>query len=417
MIGFVFVPLLIAYLKPTKYGIWITLSSLITWVGFFDLGLGHGLRNRLAESLAKDDYVLGRTFVSTTYALISMIMFGIFAVYNAINPFLHWNKILNTSNSDVSPKELSLLAYFVITFFCFRFIFQLITTILKADQRSALASVFDLAAKILSLLAILIIIKISYNDLLLVGIAISVAPVIILLVSNIYFFNGRYAKLCPSLKFVNFKMIPSILTLGLKFFFIQLSILVLYQTNAIIISNLFGPENVTPYSVTLTLFSGITMFHSIIITPYWSAITEAWQKNELVWITNTMKMLNKFVVVSGFFIVIVVISFKFLLKIWLKNTIQVSNLMIILIAMWVFAKIWEQTQCTFLNGVGKINLQLFLTVTTAVLHIPLALVLAKYLKSEGIILSVVFFATLRASLYKYQNNKILCKQAQGIWNS
>ena len=40
-VGLVLVPLTINYLNPTKYGIWITLSSIIGWFSFFDIGLGN----------------------------------------------------------------------------------------------------------------------------------------------------------------------------------------------------------------------------------------------------------------------------------------------------------------------------------------------------------------------------------------
>ena len=55
-IGLVLVPLTINYLNPTKYGIWITLSSVIGWFSFFDIGLGNGLRNRFAEAIANNDH-------------------------------------------------------------------------------------------------------------------------------------------------------------------------------------------------------------------------------------------------------------------------------------------------------------------------------------------------------------------------
>ena len=67
------VPLTLHYLNPTKYGIWLTLTSIIAWFGFFDVGLGNGLRNKLAEARAKKDYSLARTYVSTTYAIITSI--------------------------------------------------------------------------------------------------------------------------------------------------------------------------------------------------------------------------------------------------------------------------------------------------------------------------------------------------------
>ena len=41
-VSYLLVPLTIHYLNPTKYGIWITLTSSIGWVAFFDIGLGKG---------------------------------------------------------------------------------------------------------------------------------------------------------------------------------------------------------------------------------------------------------------------------------------------------------------------------------------------------------------------------------------
>lgn len=54
LIQLLFVPLLLGYLSPVKYGIWITVGSVINWFYFFDIGLGNGLRNKLAEAFAKD---------------------------------------------------------------------------------------------------------------------------------------------------------------------------------------------------------------------------------------------------------------------------------------------------------------------------------------------------------------------------
>src|SRR5512137_2137737 len=65
-ISLVLVPLTLHYVNPTQYGIWLTLSSIIAWFGFFDIGFGNGLRNKFAEAKAKGDHELARTYVSTT---------------------------------------------------------------------------------------------------------------------------------------------------------------------------------------------------------------------------------------------------------------------------------------------------------------------------------------------------------------
>ena len=46
-IGIVLVPLTLNYVNKIDYGIWLTLSSLLSWINVFDIGLGGGLRNNI----------------------------------------------------------------------------------------------------------------------------------------------------------------------------------------------------------------------------------------------------------------------------------------------------------------------------------------------------------------------------------
>src|SRR5512133_1004899 len=71
------VPITIHYVNPTRYGIWLTLSSMVGWFSFFDVGLGHGLRNKFAEAVTNGKDELARIYVSTTYAILSLIIVGV----------------------------------------------------------------------------------------------------------------------------------------------------------------------------------------------------------------------------------------------------------------------------------------------------------------------------------------------------
>ena len=42
------VPLTLGYLNAYEYGIWLTLSSILTWINSFDIGLGNGCVINLA---------------------------------------------------------------------------------------------------------------------------------------------------------------------------------------------------------------------------------------------------------------------------------------------------------------------------------------------------------------------------------
>ena len=141
---------------------------------YFDFGLGNGLRNKLAEALAKDDFELAKSYVSTAYFLITFIIVGFLAIFFTCNQFLNWAIILNAPSS--LSHELSLLAAIIFLFFGMRFISVLIETILLADQKPALANFIEVIGNFLSLLLTYILIKTTQSSLIFLGIAVAGAP-------------------------------------------------------------------------------------------------------------------------------------------------------------------------------------------------------------------------------------------------
>ena len=75
IISLLLVPVTLNYLNSYEYGVWLTLSSILVWINYFDIGLGNGLRNRLTEALAIGDYEKGRIYISTTFAILLILMY------------------------------------------------------------------------------------------------------------------------------------------------------------------------------------------------------------------------------------------------------------------------------------------------------------------------------------------------------
>ncbi len=56
ILGLLIVPLVLNYLDKEEFGIWNTLSSIVTWFYFLDIGLANGFRNKFTNSMAAKDY-------------------------------------------------------------------------------------------------------------------------------------------------------------------------------------------------------------------------------------------------------------------------------------------------------------------------------------------------------------------------
>ncbi len=416
-IGFVMVPLTIHYLTKYKYGIWITLSELVGWFYLFDLGLGNGFRNKFAIALAKNDIKQAKIFVSTTYFILGIISLFIFLAFIAINPFLPWTRILNCTPDLL--HEISTLVVFVVAAFCMQFVLQLIKTILSADQKTAIGDVVDLCGKILSFTIVIILINTTTNSLLYMGIGLSITPLLISLIATFYFFRGKYRLYSPNYKFIQMSSIKGIVNLGIKFFVIQIAALVQFETSNLIITQLYGPAKVTLYFIPFKYFSIITLAFSIIATPLWSAFTEAWTKKDMNWIRLTIKRMNYIWLVFLVGGLIMILSSNFVYKVWLrKEFMEVPFTLTLIMGMYVLSKSFGTGYVFFLNGIGKVKIQFYFSIVTAILNIPLSILLAKYfhLGLAGIVLSTWTCSIFGAIIGPIQYHKIMNGTAKGIWN-
>jgi O-antigen/teichoic acid export membrane protein len=413
-ISIILVPITITYINASRYGIWLTLSSIVVWLSFFDIGFGFGLRNKFAEALAEKKEELARIYVSTTYAILSIIIGVVLVIFFIVNPFLNWATILNTTPELAG--ELSILALIVFVFFCLRFIFQLLSTVLAANQEPAKGSFLELLGSMTSLLLIFILTKVTSGNLIYLGTVLSFTPVFVLIVSSFWFYNHDYKKYAPSIKFVKFKYAKDLMTLGLKFFIIQIAALVLFNTDNIIIIQLFGSKFVTTYNVSFKLFSVIVMIFNIIATPLWSAFTEAYAKNDLEWIRTTIKSLERIWLFLILFTVLTLLASPYIFKLWLGNKVQVPFVLSVAMSSYVIVSIWQTIHVFFLNGIGKVKLQLYLVIFSSLINIPMAIFLGRKFGLVGITITSTLLFMVMGIVFSIQTRKILNNTATKIWN-
>ena len=407
-------PLTINYVNPTQYGIWLTLSSIVGWFSFFDIGFGNGLRNRFAEAKATGDYTTAKAYVSTTYSCLSVIFTVVWILFFVVNFFIDWSKILNAPAQ--MAKELSLVALIVFSFFCVQIVLKTINTILIADQKPAKSALFDMLGQALALLIIFILTKTTHGSLLYLALALGLCPIIIMAASTLLFFKMDYKSYKPSIKFFDKNIVKDILSLGSKFFLIQIAAIIFYQTTNLIITNITCPEDVTVYNIAYKYFGIGTMIFGIIIAPFWSAYTDAFTNGDYSWMRNTYRKLLH--IASGLSILIVVLLLvsSFVYKVWIGNAVTIPFNISLTVAVYVITNLYCLLNSNIINGMGKIKLQLVFSNITMLLNIPLAILLGKQFGVVGIIIPSILFSIVGIIIYMTQVSKLLNKSAKGVWN-
>ena len=152
----------------------------------------------------------------------------------------------------------------------------------------------------------------------------SAAPVIVLIASSFWLYNKDYKDFVPSFKYVKFNYAIDLMSLGFKFFIIQISVILLYQTSNMIIVQLFGPSEVTSYNIAFKYFSIVTMIFTIVLTPFWSAITEAYAKNDLTWIKKSIKQLQFFWIFIILLTSLMLLFSEPIYRLWIGNIVEAS---------------------------------------------------------------------------------------------
>jgi len=415
-ISFITLPIILNYVDSSTYGVWLTISSIIGWFVFFDIGLTAGLRNRFAEALAREDQTLARVYVSTTYAIISIIFIFVWIIFVIANNFLDWAKILNVAES--MRPEVTKLAVIVFTYFCISFILKIITTILLADQYPAKSSFIDLLGQILSLVFIIILVKTTEGSLIKLGLALCISPLVILLGANFFFYSTKYKKYSPTFSLVKFTYARDLFSLGLKFFVIQVAGIIQFQTANIIIARNFGAAEVTAYNVVYKFFGALYMIFNIFLIPFWSASTEAYQKQDIKWIKNGIKKYSTInILMTLVSIVLLLFSDKFY-RLWLGEG---KVFILFSLSFWGFVyfniMMFGGKYVQFLNGISALRLQFMASLISPILYI---LVVKVLINQFNVGVQSLFIGSIIANfngfvLAPLQYHMVVNRNKKGIW--
>lgn len=413
--SFLMVPLTLKYLGTTDFGIWLTLSSIIAWIGYFDVGLGNGLRNKFAESIALGNKDLARSYVSTTYVGLSIILGVWMVLFFIANFFLDWNNLLNISSND--KYNLNVLVLVILLFFILRLVLKIISIIIIADQRPALSSSFDTFSNIISLLLIYILTITTNGSLVNFVLVISIIPVVILVLASFIFYNRDYMDFKPSFAHVKFKYFKSLTSLGAKFFIIQIAVLIIFSTDNIIIVRILGPDEVTIYNIAYKYFNIITMLFAIIIAPLWSAYTEAFIQNDIVWIKNINRTMVKFWFAIVLTVVVMILFADWFYNFWVGDQVRIPLNLSLLMGVFIIISTWNNVFVYFINSTGKIRLQVYSSVIAAIINIPISIYLSRELNMgpAGVILGTCICLFPGVILGPIQYHKIINKIDKGIW--
>jgi len=409
------VPVTVKILNQEKYGVWLTLFSIVSWFNMMDVGIGNGFRNKFTEAVSKNEKIAAKQLMQTFYAVMALVSAGIFMVYLCIHPFLNWHNILNVSLKF--DENIGSIVLFTFGLFCMQLYLKNITTVLLALHKTTISNLLFFLGNLVALLAIFVLNAFHHVSLLSIATVYMVAPNVVFLVASILLFQTSLREYNPFPLKIYSPRLKSLVGLGFKFFFIQITTIIMFSSDNIIITQLFGPAEVTPYNIAYRLFFSVYGCFTIVMVPFWAAFGEASARDDKAWINQSLKKLMAFWAAFSIGIVIILFLSNYIYTIWIGNLVIVPFKLSMQLALFAIIISWTSIFSYFLNGVGKIQIQLYIAIFQCIFNIPLAIILAKYFNmgTTGIILATNLNLLISAVLLSYQVYIITNNRANGIW--
>jgi len=205
------------------------------------------------------------------------------------------------------------------------------------------------------------------------------------------------------------------MSLGAKFFLMQVTAVVLYSTSSFFISQFYGPKEVVVYNLLFKYFQMPVMVYTIILSPLWSSVTKAYVTNDFEWLNKTIKRFNILSVIFIVGIIAMVFLSNFVFKLWIGDKIIVPLRLTLLMATYAIMNIFIAPYSHFINGTGKLKLTMIFSVFGILLYFSSIYIFGhRFDDSSGVMVSILIPYIMFNIVQPFQTHKILNKKASGI---
>lgn len=389
-ISFITIPIALNYLGQEIYGLWVTIFGVVSWINFFDFGLGHGLRNKLSEALALKEIHKAKLIIQTGYSSVILIAFFFLLIILPIINYVDWVSLMNT---NIISNNVFIKLFIYTTIYVFvSFILNLIKPIYYAYELPQFVGFLSIVQQLFFLLGIVYLTNNNTGSILAFCHTYGVSMIISATLLTTYFFLKNKLIFPEKISLKGVKE-TGILNLGISFFVIQISILVLQSSDNIIITSYLGPKEVVPYSIVLKLFTISSMLYgAVFLNSLRSSITHASKINDISYLNVIRKR-----VLIGFFVAIAIdfliyLGFDFITKIWLgDDTVVIPVNLKKIMFLYSILLIWNGSFIVYLNALSKLKGQLIISIFQAIINIPLSIFLINNTNfgSKGVILATI----------------------------
>ena len=149
--------------------------------------------------------------------------------------------------------------------------------------------------------------------------------------------------------------------------------------------------------------------------PFWNATTDAYERGDMGWIEKAGKKMNTLTILIFCLLVLMTALSPLVYQVWIGDKCDVPFGMTAMMALYIFLLVLSMRYSYFLNGIGALRMQLYMTIS-AIVFIPLAWLVSFMTHDILWFMAVMCLCNLPGIVVNIiQFNRILKGTATGIW--
>ncbi|MBC2856155.1 oligosaccharide flippase family protein [Cetobacterium sp. 2A] len=406
ILSFLSVPITLKYLGNEFYGLWILILSITSWIYTFDIGIGNGLKNKIAEGIAKNDNLEIKENIAAGYFGVIGIALIFFIFSFIVLSMINTSKLLNIN--FLTNLELTNILLINIFFVCLNFVFSLCNNIFYGSQKSYLASLNAILSQFFNIVFLILLIKIEKTSIVMLSIFYGLSVLLSHCILTLMYFS-KNSNINFNLKDIHLNKVKKLLHTGGNIFIVQICGLIIFSTDNFIISYFLGMDKVAEYNIVNKLFGIPILILTLVLAPIWPAITKSYYEKDRKWIENLVKKMKKlFILMTVICVGLIFVGKKFI-QIWTLDKVNPNFALILTCGIATILTGYSSIYSTPLFAIKTDVKLVWLSIFQAIMNIILSYVFIKFLRlgSTGVILATCFcMATNIFILPRWLNNRL-----------
>jgi O-antigen/teichoic acid export membrane protein len=377
------IPLVAQSLGIERYGMWLTLSSLLGWAGLVDLGLANSLTNALATADGQEDRQTAQEAVSSAFWIILMLTITVGLGLCAAFPWVPWGSVLNIK-SQTALAEVNSAVLVTFLLILGRLLFAIPGQVYGAYQEGYLYQLWSILGSTASLVGLVIAINFKGGTTVLLA-AFFGSAFLTDIGAALHLFGKRRRWLRPKFSYFRWASSKFLLKSGIQIWIAQVAAIAIFQTDLIIVAQIYGAKTVASYGTAVKLFSLILLIQSVFVLPLWPAYSEALARGDFSWIKKTFR--RSMILSCGWSLSVgLLITFcsPFIIKSWVNPESVPSTLTLLALMLRTVTLAADQCLSVLGNGLALFRIQAIIAPAFAVSNLALALFLTRTIGVSGV---------------------------------